>query len=74
VFFMQLHAAAIPACALTTFFMLGIEETGVQIEEPFSILALEVMAETIASNARVAREEAKVTIPSLVANSKAMDA
>ena len=54
--------------------MLGIEEIGVQIEEPFSILALEVMAETIAGNARVAREEAKVKIPALVATGKAMNA
>lgn len=31
----------VPACALISFVLLGIEEIGVQIEEPFSILALE---------------------------------
>lgn len=45
--------------------MLGIEEIGVQIEEPFSILALEIIAETIASNARLSREEARTKIPAL---------
>eukprot|EP00798_Chlamydomonas_sp_ICE-L_P019187 gene19187-25801_t len=64
-----LDTTAIPACALTTFFMLGIEEIGVQIEEPFSILALEDIAETIASNARLSREETRTLIPALVAKS-----
>ena len=45
--------------------MLGIEEIGVQIEEPFSILALEIIAETIASNARLSREDARTKIPAL---------
>ena len=34
------------ACGLITFFMLGIEELGVQIEEPFSVLPLESFCDT----------------------------
>jgi len=39
-----LHAPSVVpvfACGMITFFMLGIEELGVQIEEPFSVLPLE---------------------------------
>lgn len=41
------HWAIIPVSAIVAFLLLGIEEIGVQIEEPFGILALEVMCETI---------------------------
>lgn len=37
------HIATVPAEAVLAFFLLGIEEIGVQIEEPFSILPLEKM-------------------------------
>ena len=35
------HLVTIPAVGLVTFFLLGIEELGLQIEEPFSILPIE---------------------------------
>ena len=35
------HWATIPATFIISFFLFGIEEVGVQIEEPFSILPLE---------------------------------
>merc|ERR1719454_2128086 len=35
------HWATIPATFMISFFMFGIEEVGIQIEEPFSILPLE---------------------------------
>merc|ERR1719398_218188 len=35
------HLATIPSCAITSFFLLGIEELGLQIEEPFGILPME---------------------------------
>ena len=37
------HWATIPASFIVSFFLFGIEEVGVQIEEPFSILPLEAM-------------------------------
>ena len=37
------HWAVIPAEVIIAFFLFGIEEVGIQIEEPFSILPLEVM-------------------------------
>lgn len=37
------HWSLVPACVLISFLLLGIEEIGVQIEEPFSILPLEQM-------------------------------
>eukprot|EP01024_Parvocaulis_polyphysoides_P007141 TRINITY_DN12147_c0_g1_i10.p1 TRINITY_DN12147_c0_g1~~TRINITY_DN12147_c0_g1_i10.p1 ORF type:complete len:500 (-),score=22.15 TRINITY_DN12147_c0_g1_i10:449-1948(-) len=37
----ELHWFTAPATAITAFFLLGIEEIGVQVEEPFSILPLE---------------------------------
>jgi len=40
----------IPAVAFIAFLLLGIEEVGVQIEEPFTILPLEVIAETAREN------------------------
>jgi len=39
------HLVSIPACALTVFFLLGIEELGMQIEEPFGILPMEAFCE-----------------------------
>jgi len=42
-----LHLAAVPASALIATFLLGIEELGVQLEEPFSILPMEVMGDGI---------------------------
>ncbi|GAB4816315.1 hypothetical protein N2152v2_003361 [Parachlorella kessleri] len=44
--------AAIPLSSLIAFLLLGIEEIGVSIEEPFSILALEAICETALSNVR----------------------
>jgi predicted membrane chloride channel (bestrophin family) len=37
------HWATIPATTMIAFFLLGIEEIGIQIEEPFSILPLEAL-------------------------------
>ena len=37
------HWATVPAALLLSFFLGGIEEVGIQIEEPFSILPLEAM-------------------------------
>jgi hypothetical protein len=37
------HWATIPATDVIAFFLLGIEEIGIQIEEPFSILPLEAL-------------------------------
>jgi predicted membrane chloride channel (bestrophin family) len=42
--------ATIPAAAMIAFLLLGIEEIGVSIEEPFSILPLEVITDTIKAN------------------------
>merc|ERR1719428_966646 len=39
------HLATIPATALLGFFLFGIEELGVQIEEPFGILPLESLCD-----------------------------
>ena len=39
------HLATIPACGLTAFFLLGIEELGLQIEEPFGILPMEAFCD-----------------------------
>ncbi|KAI8467194.1 MAG: Bestrophin, RFP-TM, chloride channel-domain-containing protein [Monoraphidium minutum] len=36
--------ATIPICAITAFLLLGVEEIGVSIEEPFSILPLEAIS------------------------------
>jgi predicted membrane chloride channel (bestrophin family) len=37
------HWATVPATTMIAFFLLGIEEIGIQIEEPFSILPLEAL-------------------------------
>ena len=37
------HWVTIPATFVIAFFLFGIEETGIQLEEPFSILPLEAM-------------------------------
>ena len=39
------HWATVPASDFIAFFLLGIEEIGIQIEEPFSILPLEAMCD-----------------------------
>ena len=39
------HLITIPACMVITFFLLGIEELGLQIEEPFSILPIEAFCD-----------------------------
>lgn len=44
------HLAMIPASGIIAFLLLGIEEIGVQIEEPFSILPLEAICTTIETN------------------------
>merc|ERR1719420_1622023 len=40
------HWATIPATALLAIFLFGIEELGIQIEEPFGILPLEALCDT----------------------------
>lgn len=44
------HWAMVPVSAIIAFLLLGIEEIGVQIEEPFGILPLENMCDTIEAN------------------------
>ena len=39
------HLLTIPSCMVITFFLLGIEELGLQIEEPFSILPIEAFCD-----------------------------
>ena len=39
------HMLSIPAVAITTFFLLGVEELGMQIEEPFGILPMEAFCD-----------------------------
>ena len=39
------HWATVPATALLALFLFGIEELGIQIEEPFGILPLESLAD-----------------------------
>jgi hypothetical protein len=39
------HLITIPSCMVITFFLLGIEELGLQIEEPFSILPIEAFCD-----------------------------
>jgi len=47
-----LHFATIPASSLIAIFFLGIEELGIQIEEPFSILPMEAMCDGIERNCK----------------------
>jgi len=61
------HLATIPACAVTTFFLLGIEELGLQIEEPFGILPMEAFCDGAiyaALNEAVISEDKKRTLES----------
>jgi predicted membrane chloride channel (bestrophin family) len=44
------HWATVPVTALVAFLLLGIKEVGVAIEEPFTILPLEVICNTIEGN------------------------
>ncbi|PRW33726.1 UPF0187 chloroplastic [Chlorella sorokiniana] len=44
------HWAMLPIAGIVSFLLLGIEEIGVQIEEPFTILPLEVISRTIEGN------------------------
>merc|ERR1719298_66951 len=39
------HLLTIPSCSAISFFLLGIEELGLQIEEPFSILPMEAFCD-----------------------------
>merc|ERR1719258_1010846 len=39
------HLLTIPSCSAICFFLLGIEELGLQIEEPFSILPMEAFCD-----------------------------
>eukprot|EP00878_Enallax_costatus_P043644 GHUV01051685.1.p1 GENE.GHUV01051685.1~~GHUV01051685.1.p1 ORF type:complete len:119 (+),score=54.57 GHUV01051685.1:60-416(+) len=48
----------VPLAIGMAFFLFGIEEIGVQIEEPFGILALEVFCDTIKKNIKQAQAEA----------------
>jgi predicted membrane chloride channel (bestrophin family) len=56
---------SIPASAAISFLLLGIEEIGVQIEEPFSILPLEAMCATIQGNL-VEMHQKRLEVRSLV--------
>jgi len=56
------HLVTIPSCALIVFFLLGIEELGLQIEEPFGILPMEAFCDGAigaALNEMVLAEDAK---------------
>jgi predicted membrane chloride channel (bestrophin family) len=44
--------AMLPITGIVSFLLLGIEEIGVSIEEPFTILPLEAIARTIEANLR----------------------
>ena len=44
------HLVTIPCCMAITFFLLGIEELGLQIEEPFSILPMEAFCDASIGN------------------------
>jgi hypothetical protein len=44
--------ATLPITGIVSFLLLGIEEIGVSIEEPFTILPLETIARTIEANLR----------------------
>lgn len=46
---------SIPLCGTIAFLLLGIEEIGVSIEEPFSILALEAISNTALTNVKELR-------------------
>ena len=39
-----------PICCMITFLLIGIEELGMQIEEPFSILPLEGICTSVETN------------------------
>ncbi|KAF8057910.1 hypothetical protein HT031_005856 [Scenedesmus sp. PABB004] len=54
----SMHFGAVPASVVLAFFLYGIDEVGVQTEEPFSILALESFCATIADNVRQAEQAA----------------
>ncbi|KAI8476730.1 MAG: Bestrophin, RFP-TM, chloride channel-domain-containing protein [Monoraphidium minutum] len=45
-------AATVPLCCIIAFLLLGIEEIGVSIEEPFSILALQAICDSALGNTR----------------------
>lgn len=49
--------ASVPVIAIVAFLMLGVKEIGVQIEEPFTILPLEVICNTIETNVSPAPSE-----------------
>jgi len=56
------HLVTVPASALTVFFLLGVEELGMQIEEPFDILPMEAFCDGsigAALNEMVLSEDAK---------------
>ncbi|KIY95166.1 hypothetical protein MNEG_12797 [Monoraphidium neglectum] len=50
--FGSLGLATPPLCLMIAFLLLGIEEIGVSIEEPFSILALEAVCDSATNNVR----------------------
>lgn len=50
----QLGWSTLPLTCALVFFLLGIDEIGVQIEEPFGIMALETFCATVAHNVRQA--------------------
>jgi putative membrane protein len=48
--YQNLGWSCVPTEAFIAFCFMGIEEIGVQIEEPFSILALEAICDSVQSN------------------------
>lgn len=54
----QVGWVTVPIACAMAFFLLGIEEIGVQVEEPFGILALEAFCENISKNVQQAQSAA----------------
>jgi predicted membrane chloride channel (bestrophin family) len=72
------HWLTIPVSAVLSFFLLGIEEIGIQIEEPFSILPLEALcdgaiAATINELVQSKRDRAFDGLPALSAGTTGTD-
>jgi len=71
------HLICIPASALILFFLLGIEELGLQIEEPFGILPMEAFiggAITAPNNDMILVEDKRRAMEAQIKGSRAMPA
>mmetsp|Transcript_3533 Transcript_3533/g.8802 ORF Transcript_3533/g.8802 Transcript_3533/m.8802 type:complete len:89 (-) Transcript_3533:26-292(-) len=44
--------ATVPSIAMISFFMLGVEEIGMEIEEPFTVLPLDAICNTASTNTK----------------------